>query len=169
MQWSSVKRNTGRDKAGNNTNFQRVWNAENTALRQRKSLGNGRKKTLHGRIYHPQTQGKEESINRSMKKELLKYNTFANKSDAQRKFNEYREFYNNIRPHHALNLDTPAQHYCKSSRKYPDKISEWEYPKGYHLKEKHSYKRVTYRKLCKLIFQGIPHRSNRCKKRRVYI
>ena len=90
--------------------------------------------TLHGRIYHPQTQGKEESFNRSMKKELLKYNTFVDKSDAQRKFNEYREFYNNIRPHHALNLDTPAQHYCKSSRKYPDKISEWEYPKGYHLK-----------------------------------
>ena len=90
--------------------------------------------TLHGRIYHPQTQGKEESFNRSMTKELLKYNTFADKFDAQRKFNEYREFYNNTRPHHALNLDTPAQHYCKSSRKYPDKISEWEYPEGYHIK-----------------------------------
>ena len=90
--------------------------------------------TLHGRIYHPQTQGKEESFNRSMTKELLKYNTFADKLDAQRKFNEYREFYNNTRPHHALNLDTPAQHYCKSSRKYPDKISEWEYPEGYHIK-----------------------------------
>ena len=97
--------------------------------------------TLHGRIYHPQTQGKEESFNRSMAKELLRYQTFADKFDAQRKFDEYREFYNNVRPHHALNLDTPAQHYSKSSKEYPDKISEWEYPEGYQLRRvsKHGY------------------------------
>lgn len=86
--------------------------------------------TIHGRVRHPQTQGKDESFNRSMTKELLKFHEFADFEDAQRSFDEYRTFYNNERPHHALKLDTPAQHYVESSREYSDEISEWEYQPG---------------------------------------
>lgn len=84
--------------------------------------------TLHGRALHPQTQGKEESFNRSMTKELLKHTTIADQLDAQRQFDCYRNFYNNERPHHALDLDTPSQRYMPSSRVYPDQIGSWEYP-----------------------------------------
>lgn len=84
--------------------------------------------TLHGRILHPQTQGKEESFNGSMKRELLKYTSVYDFADAEHKFNEYRDFFNNKRPHHALNLDTPAVHYSKSSNEYNPVIPEWEYP-----------------------------------------
>lgn len=90
--------------------------------------------TIHSRVRHPQTQGKEESFNRSMKRELLKYTSITDFKDAQVKFNEYRDFYNNERPHHALNLDIPANRYCKSDRKYPSRIKEWEYPTGYELR-----------------------------------
>ena len=86
--------------------------------------------TIHGRIRHPQTQGKDESFNRSMTKELLKGNEFENIEDAQRQFDRYRQFYNEVRPHYALGLDTPASHYFKSNRQYPGKIEEWIYPEN---------------------------------------
>ena len=90
--------------------------------------------TIHGRALHPQTQGKDESFNRSMTKELLKHTAILDKEDAQRKFDQYREFYNFERPHRALKLDTPAQHYHRSSREYTDKIPAWEYPEGCELR-----------------------------------
>ena len=90
--------------------------------------------TIHGRPRHPQTQGKDESFNRAMTKELLKYAVIRDMADAQRQFDQYREFYNNIRPHHALELDTPSQHYVRSSREYPSQISRWEYPEGAEIR-----------------------------------
>lgn len=90
--------------------------------------------TIHGRPRHPQTQGKDESFNRAMTKELLKHTVIRDMDDAQKQFDQYREFYNNIRPHHALNLDTPGQHYVRSSREYPSQISRWEYPEGAEIR-----------------------------------
>lgn len=84
--------------------------------------------TLHGRGLHPQTQGKEERFNGSMKRELLKYTSIDDFSVAKVKFDEYRDFYNNKRPHHSLNLDTPAKHYTRSVKEYNPKIEEWIYP-----------------------------------------
>ena len=86
---------------------------------------------LHGSVCHPQTQGKEESFNRSMTRELLKFHKFNDLSNAQVSFDEYRNFYNNERPHHSLDLDVPSQHYYKSKRKMPEKIYDWDYPSEY--------------------------------------
>lgn len=83
--------------------------------------------TLHGRGCHPQTQGKEERFNGSLTREFLRYNTFENQADAARKLSEYRDFYNNKRPHHSLDLETPSTRYTKSDRPYPNKIEAWEY------------------------------------------
>lgn len=90
--------------------------------------------TIHGRIRHPQTQGKDESFNRSMTRELLAYTKISDLADAQRQFDSYRDFYNKERPHHALNLDTPIQRYVPSERAYPEKISEWEYPEDCEIR-----------------------------------
>lgn len=91
--------------------------------------------TLHGRILHPQTQGKEERFNGSLTREFLKYVAFENQEDARIKLEEYRDFYNNKRPHFALDLDTPAKHYRPSSRIYTEKISEWEYDEEYEIRK----------------------------------
>lgn len=88
---------------------------------------------LHGRIHHPQTQGKCESYNRSLEKELLHFRTFTDMEDAAAGLEAHRQFYNKERPHHALNLDVPEQHYRKSEAKYPERIKTWEYPEGYRL------------------------------------
>ena len=86
--------------------------------------------TIHGRALHPQTQGKEERFNGSMARELLRHTQIEDMADAERKFSAYRDFYNNERPHHALKLETPAQHYEKSVREYDPEIKKWEYPEG---------------------------------------
>ena len=88
---------------------------------------------LHGRIHHPQTQGKCESYNRSLERELLQFRSFADLSDAAAGLEMHRQFYNTQRPHHALSLDVPEQHYRKSEIRYPDQIREWVYPQGYKL------------------------------------
>ena len=86
---------------------------------------------LHGRPRHPQTQGKDESFNRSFTRECLKLQTFQNMNDAQQKFDAYRQLYNNIRPHHALEMAVPSSRYEKSQREYPKEIIPWEYGDGY--------------------------------------
>lgn len=41
---------------------------------------------------------------------------------------EYQNFYNHIRPHHALGLDVPADHFKPSPRRFSEQIPEWVYP-----------------------------------------
>lgn len=88
---------------------------------------------LHGRPLHPQTQGKDESFNRSFTRECLKLHTFHDLQDAQKKFDDYRQLYNNVRPHHALELTVPNAHYERSQRVYPEQIDPWEYDSGYRV------------------------------------
>lgn len=89
--------------------------------------------TIHIRPWHPQTQGKDERFNRSFKDERLKFYIPKDMEDAARQRSEYRDFYNNHRPHHALNLDVPAKHYRPSERLYNEKTEEWEYGSEYKL------------------------------------
>lgn len=89
--------------------------------------------TLHGRLYHPQTQGKGESFNRSFTQECLKNHVFDDEYSAQQIFSQYRHFYNNQRPHHALKLEVPSSRYYRSKIVYPENIQEWDYSKEYQV------------------------------------
>lgn len=86
---------------------------------------------IHCRIKHPQTQGKIERFHRTLKDELLKYNTFDNIEDANEKIQIWRKKYNNIRPHEALNMLTPSDVYVKSNREYTGKITPYQYSGDY--------------------------------------
>ena len=88
---------------------------------------------IHGRIKHPQTQGKIERFHRTMKQELLNHTSISDIGDAQVQLENWREKYNTIRPHEALGMKTPGQVYIASTRKYPEKIQEWEYGGQYHV------------------------------------
>lgn len=91
--------------------------------------------TIHCRMKHPQTQGKDESFNRNFTRECLKYNEISDIESAQKIFDEYRNVYNNIRPHHSLDLDVPAKHYERSDREYNPDIKEWEYSKEAEIRK----------------------------------
>ena len=72
---------------------------------------------VHGRIMHPQTQGKIERFHRTMKQELLR--TIPDDlEDAKRRFKEWQWLYNEVRPHSALGMKTPGSVYRPSSRSY---------------------------------------------------
>lgn len=89
--------------------------------------------TIHIRPIHPQTQGKVERFNGSYKQERLKFYVPTDMADAQRTREEYMQFYNFVRPHHALNLDHPSQHYKPSERRYKNEVPEWDYDHGANL------------------------------------
>ena len=77
---------------------------------------------VHGRVRHPQTQGKIERFHRTMKNELLKHTTFADIEDAHRQFDCWRNKYNHLRPHEALGMKCPGDVYLPSLRPLPDKV-----------------------------------------------
>lgn len=74
---------------------------------------------IHGRIMHPQTQGKIERFHRTMKQEALR-NTPENLEQAKVLLEQWRWKYNEIRPHTALGLKTPGSIYQPSERKYAE-------------------------------------------------
>lgn len=84
-------------------------------------------KLIHGRPYHPQTQGKEERFHKTLKQELIDHEQFHDHGHCQKRFDVWREKYNCIRPHEALNFRTPAELYTPSVKTYPEKINVYEY------------------------------------------
>ena len=82
---------------------------------------------MHGRAYHPQTQGKIERFHGTMKRELLKGRMFSELEEARTAMAEWRNKYNTLRPHEALEMKTPAAVYKPSKRELPEKIAAWEY------------------------------------------
>ena len=101
---------------------------------------------IHGRIKHPQTQGKIERFHRTMKQELLNHTVMANIADAQNKFAVWRDKYNNIRPHEALGMQRPGDVYAHSQRQYNENIPKYEYSGAYHVIKVNSWGYVRFDK-----------------------
>lgn len=99
---------------------------------------------IHGRIRHPQTQGKIERFHRTMKQELLNHTTIADIRDAQNKFAVWREKYNNVRPHEALGTKRPGEVYVPSQRQYSEKIMKYNYSGAYHVIKVNSWGYVRF-------------------------
>lgn len=87
-------------------------------------------RVVHGRPYHPQTQGKEERFHRTLKTELLNYEQFKNIHHCQTRFDKWRTKYNQERPHQAIAYKTPSDLYTQSIRAFPESLSPVEYPSG---------------------------------------
>jgi putative transposase len=49
-------------------------------------------------------------------------------------FLRFQQEYNQVRPHEALQYETPASRYVGSERRYPAKLPELEYPEGAQLR-----------------------------------
>ena len=87
-------------------------------------------KVIHGKPYHPQSQGKDERLHRTLKMELLSETSMKNLSDAQNKFDQWRYQYNYIRPHEALDLKPPATRYQISQRHFKKELLPIQYLEG---------------------------------------
>lgn len=81
----------------------------------------------------PQQNGKHERMHRTLKKEA----TIPPKQNLKRQQKELDKFkveYNEIRPHEALNMDTPADVYQTSKRKMPKKVALYDYPSHFEVR-----------------------------------
>jgi transposase InsO family protein len=85
---------------------------------------------IHGRAYHPQTQGKEERFNRTLGEDVLRWRRFGDHQEAQTGFDEYRPVYNEVRPHEALGMARPISRWKASERSFPEELPPIEYDEG---------------------------------------
>jgi putative transposase len=79
---------------------------------------------------HPQENGAHERMHRDMKNELEK-----NGINDQEAFDMWREEFNSIRPHEALQMKTPSDVYRKSDRLYPEGELKIEYSGEYQSRQ----------------------------------
>ncbi len=92
-------------------------------------------KTTHGRVRHPQTQGKVERFHRTLEIEgweLLRHDDF---QTAQLSCEQLRQHYNWLRPHEALGQAKPGAVYMVSPRKRPPTLPAPQAAPGAHLRK----------------------------------
>jgi transposase InsO family protein len=86
---------------------------------------------LHGRPFHPQTQGKEERFHRTLTAEVLSQrSSWRDQDELQAAFDRWRDLYNFRRPHEALGQQPPAARYQPSPRRFRDALPPIEYERG---------------------------------------
>lgn len=101
---------------------------------------------------HPQTQGKEERFNRTLKAEVISENPLRSITHSQQAFDDWRYVYNFERPHEALDLDVPASRYEPSSRPYPNRMPVFEYGSGDQVRKVQATGDISYQ--CRKIQVG---------------
>jgi hypothetical protein len=81
----------------------------------------------------PQQNGRHERMHKTLKDEATKP-PGATERAQQRKFNVFRQEYNEVRPHEALDMNTPAKLHQTSPRQMPDKLPGMEYPDRFEVR-----------------------------------
>lgn len=76
---------------------------------------------------HPEQNGRHERMHRTLKQEVA-MPPAENRRAQQRELDRFRQEYNQVRPHEALGMQTPASVYEPSGREYPQRVPEVEYP-----------------------------------------
>lgn len=81
----------------------------------------------HERIQagHPEQNGRHERMHRTLKQDLHRAEDWRGQ---QLQLDRFRHDYNQVRPHEALDMQTPASLYQSSPRPYPAREPEVEYP-----------------------------------------
>ena len=76
---------------------------------------------------HPEQNGRHERLHRTLKQEVAQPPA-ANRRKQQQALDKFRREYNEVRPHEALQMQTPASVYQPSARPFPARVPEPEYP-----------------------------------------
>ena len=84
-------------------------------------------------VRHPQTQGKVERFHRSLQDALHERGFPATREDWPQWLERFRREYNEVRPHEALAMATPASLWRPSSRLFQTAPTEWDYAADHTL------------------------------------
>ena len=106
---------------------------------------------IHGRIYHPQTQGKVERLHGTMQRELWPYINTSTVNQFNGELERWRtDVYNTVRPHESLQMHCPITRWKPSKRQRPDFVPTAEYPSGSILRKVHPAGCISYRN-CRIV------------------
>ena len=110
---------------------------------------------IHGRAFHPQTQGKVERFNGTLQRELwprARRDTVAHfGADCE----GWRPVYNAVRPHEALGDEPPVTRWRPSPRRRPAAVPAVEYPAEAELRVVGHAGAIRYRQARILVGQGL--------------
>jgi transposase InsO family protein len=81
----------------------------------------------------PQQNGRHERMHRTLKDETARPPAGSHRAQ-QRRFNRFTAEFNHVRPHEALDMQTPADVYQPSTRQWPSKLLPIEYPDRYEVR-----------------------------------
>lgn len=81
----------------------------------------------------PWENGSHERMHRTLKQEATDPPQ-RNQTKQQKSFDVFRREFNEERPHEALGMKPPTKFYAASSRSYPNKLTELEYPTAHLLR-----------------------------------
>lgn len=94
---------------------------------------------------HPEQNGRHERMHRTLKQEVTQP-VAANRREQQRVMDRFRQEYNQVRPHEALGMETPAAVYQFSSRRFPVRVPEPEYPETMLVRSVQQHGRIEWKK-----------------------
>jgi transposase InsO family protein len=77
-------------------------------------------KDVHSRAYHPQTCGKVERFHQTLKRWLDKHDPAGSVLELQEMLDRFRTYYNEMRPHRALDRMTPAEAFADRPKATPN-------------------------------------------------
>lgn len=85
----------------------------------------------------PQDNGRHERMHRTLKEDTM-IPPADTVEEQQQRFDEFRDDYNNVRPHEALDDDVPTSRYRPSDRPMPEQIEEPTYPRHFEVRKVNS-------------------------------
>ena len=88
-------------------------------------------KYSHSRPYHPQTCGKVERFHQTLKKRLAALPPAATLTELQAQIDDFRAYYNTVRPHRALRRRTPLEAFNDRPKAFP---SGYQIPPHYRVR-----------------------------------
>lgn len=110
---------------------------------------------IHGRAYHPQTQGKVERFNGTLQREVWPQTRRDRVAHFAADLERWRPVYNAVRPHEALGDEPPVCRWRPSSRPRPAAVPEISYPADAELRTVGQAGDIRYRRARVLVGQGL--------------
>ncbi len=104
----------------------------------------------------PQENPRHERMHRTLKEHTM-LPPAKTMEEQQRRFDEFRDDYNNVRPHEALEDEVPASRYTPSNRPMPERLVEPTYPGHFEVRKVNSTGSIRFKGKSVFLSHALAH------------